>query len=426
MWINISCFILAAIILLFIETRYTLYKVNKLGKDILLSVPPNHSDDSLNISFNHYFLANTGIFVGTEYCFEKITIFSALHSISMFICIVFALLNAFYSLWSLSAAFVVLAILLLFICNLSTEFPLRNDAHKTFLRTILNFKNKYPNDDMCKELDIAQTKIINPMAERLFFLRSSEITRNYFKHQKSTQITNSATIEKISQPSNSTSSTQPPSHNADEEPPESLDKNTVRYVLWKKFFPIRTLLYEDIPFLAFYFRLIKNREQVVSYNGFEMLFFHLVLSDIKVFGKSDLDSFNKSNANFDFDKYDEEFDTKCYEDDDNIYDSDLMDRGCIRFILLPYFELRKKLLTMKVDDIEKTIEENKETITQIEKQASDEASAISAEHKKLIQKAPEGTIIDMNWNSVYELERKRIALETENKFLLFFHNKVHS
>ena len=153
---------------------------------------------------------------------------------------------------------------------------------------------------------------------------------------------------------------------------------------------------------------------------------HLVLSDIKVFGKSDLDSFNKSNANFDFDKYDEEFDTKCYEDDDNIYDSDLMDRGCIRFILLPYFELRKKLLTMKVDDIEKTIEENKETITQIEKQASDEASAISAEHKKLIQKAPEGTIIDMNWNSVYELERKRIALETENKFLLFFHNKVHS
>ena len=168
MWINISCFILAAIILLFIETRYTLYKLNKLGNNILLAYPPNYSDDSLNISFNHYFLANTGIFVGTAYCFEKIMIFSALHSISMFICIIFALLNAFYSLWSLSAAFSVVAILLIFACNLSTEFPLRNNVHKTFLRTILNFKNKYPNNDICKKLDIAQASTIGSTTERLF------------------------------------------------------------------------------------------------------------------------------------------------------------------------------------------------------------------------------------------------------------------
>lgn len=432
--------------------------MNKLGKDILFSYPPHYNEDSLNIGFNHYFLSNTGIFVGTAYCFEKIMIFSALHSISMFICIAFALLNAFFSVWSLSAAFAVAAMFLIFICNLSTEFPLRNDAHKTFLRTLLNFKSKYPNDDICKELDIAQTQIINPMAERLFFLRSSEITTNYFKHQKSTQNTNAGIIEKGSQTSYSTSSTQPPRHNAAGEPPESLDKNTIRYALWKMFLPECAPKYNDMPFFALYFILLKNREQTVSFNGFEMFFFHLSLNVIKETDKSSLDNFNTRNRHFKFSDYNEESDKKYYESRNYTTDKEfyndinyspensfdlskctdqeieylnndgtweaLMSRGHIRHAILSYFETRKKLLNMKIEDIESNIEKDREIIAQIEIQEESEANSISTAHDRLIQKAPKGTIIDMNWDSVYKLREKRIALETEIKFLSSFYEKV--
>ena len=160
-------FLLALIFLLKIITKQKATRIME-NRGILVG----------NIEFEHFFLSNDGIFVAGVQYHKPMLILSSLYSISGFLAIILAIMNAFSSNWLQVIALVSIAGSI-FLSSIARWFPHKNPMI-SFKRAVGTYIYNYPHDQVVENLD---TPLVGELAQKLlydYYINALLVSQRYF------------------------------------------------------------------------------------------------------------------------------------------------------------------------------------------------------------------------------------------------------
>ena len=118
--------------------------VKSISKDTAKKMMADRTIFRGETSFEHYFLANDGIFVAGIQHRPSILPLSAIYSLCGFLAIILAIANSFHSNWGYTVTLAIIAAIVFF-SPIGQWFPHVNSTI-CMKRTIANYTQKYPND----------------------------------------------------------------------------------------------------------------------------------------------------------------------------------------------------------------------------------------------------------------------------------------
>ena len=118
--------------------------IKSMSKDTAKKMMAGRTVFRDEVTFEHYFLANDGIFVAGIQHRPSTLLLSSIYSLCGFLAIILAIVNAFYSEWGYTVTLAIIAAIVFF-SPIGQWFPHVNSTI-CMERTIVNYTQKYPND----------------------------------------------------------------------------------------------------------------------------------------------------------------------------------------------------------------------------------------------------------------------------------------